>query len=168
LRSADGAPVGTVTFVDEKHGDETEITVHLRRSSLLAGFHGLHVHANDVSSNGEGCIADAAQPSSTWFVSADGHWKHDPAELHGQHAGDLPSVYVNADGSASIEFDVDKLAPREVVGRAVVLHVGSDNFANVPVGAGTDQYTPGATALAKTQATGNAGDRFACGVIGSH
>ena len=48
------------------------------------------------------------------------------------------------------------------------LHVGSDNFANVPVGAGTDQYTPGATALAKTQATGNAGDRFACGVIGSH
>jgi len=77
-------------------------------------------------------------------------------------------VYVNADGSATIEFDVDKLTPREVVGRAVVLHAGPDNFGNVPVGAGADQYTPGATALAKTQATGNAGDRFACGVIGSH
>jgi Cu-Zn family superoxide dismutase len=142
--------------------------VHVRHSSTRAGFHGLHIHANDVTSNGDGCIADATQPSATWFVSADGHWKHDPAELHGQHAGDLPSVYVNADGSASIEFDVDKLRPSEVVGRAVVLHVGPDNFGNVPVGAGADQYTPGATALAKTQATGNAGDRYACGVIGRH
>ena len=168
LRSADGTRIGTVTFADERHSDETEITVQLRRSSTLAGFHGLHIHANDVSGNGDGCIADATQPSATWFVSADGHWKHDPAELHGQHAGDLPSVYVNADGSATIEFDVDKLTPREVVGRAVVLHAGPDNFGNVPVGAGADQYTPGATALAKTQATGNAGDRFACGVIGSH
>jgi Cu-Zn family superoxide dismutase len=168
LRSADGARIGTVTFVDERHGDETEITVRVRRSGVLAGFHGLHIHANDVNSNGEGCVADAAQASSTWFLSADGHWKHDPAELHGQHAGDLPSVYANGDGSATIEFDVDKLTPREVVGRAVVLHAGPDNFANVPVGAGADQYTPGATALAKTQATGNAGDRFACGVIDSH
>jgi len=168
LRSADGTRIGTVTFADERHSDETEVTVQLRRSSTLAGFHGLHIHANDVSGNGDGCIADATQPSATWFVSADGHWKHDPGEVHGQHAGDLPSVYVNADGSATIEFDVDKLTPREVVGRAVVLHAGPDNFGNVPVGAGADQYTPGATALAKTQATGNAGDRFACGVIGSH
>jgi Cu-Zn family superoxide dismutase len=168
LRAADGTRIGTVTFTDEKHSDETEITVHLRHSSTLAGFHGLHIHANDVTGNGDGCIADATQPSATWFVSADGHWKHDPTELHGQHAGDLPSVYVNADGSASIEFDVDKLRPSEVVGRAVVLHVGPDNFGNVPVGAGADQYTPGVSALAKTQATGNAGDRYACGVIGRH
>jgi Cu-Zn family superoxide dismutase len=168
LRSADGTRIGTVTFADERHSDETEVTVELRRSSALDGFHGLHIHANDVSSNGDGCIADATQPSATWFLSADGHWKHDPAELHGRHAGDLPSVYVNGDGSATIEFDVDKLTPREVVGRAVVLHAGADNFGNVPVGAGADQYTPGATALAKTQATGNAGDRFACGVVGAH
>ncbi len=166
LRSADGTRVGTVVFADERHSDETEVTVHLRRASALVGFHGLHVHANDVSTNGDGCIADPAQPSSTWFVSADGHWKHDPAELHGQHAGDLPSVFVNADGTASIQFDVDKLTPGEVIGRAVVLHAGPDNFGNVPVGANADQYTPGSTALAKTQATGNAGDRFACGVIG--
>jgi len=30
--------VGTVTFTDERHSDETEITVHLRHSSTLAGF----------------------------------------------------------------------------------------------------------------------------------
>jgi Cu-Zn family superoxide dismutase len=168
LRAADGSRVGTVSFVDERHSDETEITVKVWRSSALVGFHGLHIHANDVSTNGDGCIADATQPSATWFVSADGHWKHDPGELHGTHAGDLPSVYVNDDGSATIEFDVDKLTPSEVVGRAVVLHAGPDNFGNVPVGAAADQYTAGATALAKTQATGNAGDRFACGVVSRH
>jgi len=168
LRSADGTRVGSVVFSDERHSDETEVTVHLRRASSLTGFHGLHIHANDVSTNGDGCIADPGQPSATWFVSADGHWKHDPTELHGQHAGDLPSVFVNADGSATVEFDIDKLTPREVIGRAVVLHAGADNFGNVPVGAGADQYTPGSTALAKTQATGNAGDRFECGVVGRH
>jgi Cu-Zn family superoxide dismutase len=168
LRTADGSRIGTVAFADERHSDETEITVRVRRSSVLTGFHGFHIHANDVSTNGDGCIADPAQPSATWFLSADGHWKHDPGELHGQHAGDLPSVYVNDDGSASMQFDVDKLTPSEVAGRVVVLHASPDNFGNVPVGTLADQYTAGPTALAKTQATGNAGDRFACGVIGRH
>ena len=167
LRSADGSRIGTVAFSDDGFSDHTLVTVRLRgaASTALDAFHGLHIHANDVSANGDGCIADPTQPSTTWFVSADGHWKHDPAELHGNHAGDLPSVFVNGDGSASVRFDVDKLTPSEVIGRAVVLHAGADNFGNVPVGPAADQYTAGASALAKTQATGNAGDRFACGVI---
>jgi superoxide dismutase, Cu-Zn family len=156
-----------VTFTGSHHWDHTEVTVYLRNAgeSTVEAFHGLHIHANDTAANGDGCIADPAQPSATWFVSADGHWKHDLAELHGHHAGDLPSVFVNTDGSASARFEIDKLTPDEIIGRAVVLHAGPDNFGNVPVGPGADQYTPGATAIAKTQATGNAGDRFACGVI---
>jgi Cu-Zn family superoxide dismutase len=164
LRGADGGRVGTVTFGDGR-SDDTEITVRLRRAGGVGAFHGLHVHANDSTANGDGCVADSAQPSATWFVSADGHWKHDAAELHGQHAGDLPSVFVNGDGTAETELVVDKLTPSEVVGRAVVLHAGPDNFGNVPVGPAVDQYTPGTDALAKTQTTGNAGDRFACGVV---
>ena len=165
LRTADGTRVGTVEFAGGRHWDHTEVTVRLRRASALTEFHGLHIHANDVSTNGDGCIADPAQPSATWFVSADGHWKHDPTELHGHHAGDLSSPFVNADGTSSMQFVVDKLTADEVVGRAVILHAGPDNFANVPVGSNADQYTAGPDALAKTQATGNAGDRFACGVI---
>jgi Cu-Zn family superoxide dismutase len=164
LRTADGARIGAVDFVNLA-SDRTEVTVRLHGAAGVDAFHGLHIHANDVSSNGDGCIADASQPSSTWFVSADGHWKDDPAEIHGHHAGDLPSPFVNADGSSSLRFVVDKFTPDEAVGRAVILHVGPDNFANVPVGPNPDQYTPGADAVAKTQATGNAGDRFACGVI---
>jgi superoxide dismutase, Cu-Zn family len=164
LRSADGTRLGSVAFAKDDSGD-TAVTIWLRKTVAVESFHGIHIHANDTSANGDGCIADPAQASSTWFVSADGHWKKDPTELHGHHAGDLPSVFVNADGTAKLRVIVDKLTPREVVGRAVVLHMGPDNFANVPVGPGPEQYTAGSAALAKTQATGNAGDRFGCGVI---
>ena len=167
LRSADGTRIGTVAFADDESSDQTAVTVRLRNAAgtALEAFHGLHIHANDNTANGDGCIADPTASSTTWFVSADGHWKHDPTELHGSHAGDLPSVFVNGGGTASMRFVVDKPTPDEVVGRAVVLHAGRDNFGNVPVGTAADPYTPGATALAKTQATGNAGDRLACGVI---
>jgi Cu-Zn family superoxide dismutase len=165
LRSADGTRLGSVSFAGDRDSDDTAVTIWLRNTAAVEAFHGIHIHANDTTANGDGCIADATQPSSTWFVSADGHWKKDPTEVHGHHAGDLPSVFVNADGTAKLRFVVDKLTPREVLGRAVVLHAGPDNFGNVPVGTGADQYTAGATALAKTQGTGNAGDRFGCGVI---
>lgn len=165
LRSADGTRLGSVSFANDRDSDDTAVTIWLRNTAAVEAFHGIHIHANDVTTNGNGCIADPTQASSTWFVSADGHWKKDPTELHGHHAGDLPSVFVNADGTAKLRFVVDKLTPREVVGRAVVLHAGPDNFGNVPVGPAADQYTAGTTALAKTQATGNAGDRFGCGVI---
>ena len=165
LHTADGTRVGTVTFAVD--GTRTAITVRVPRASTITpnAFHAMHLHANDVPTNGDGCIADASQPSATWFVSADTHWKRDAAEVHGRHAGDLPSVYVNSDGTTSNRYVVDKLTPAEVVGRAVILHAGPDNFGNVPVGVADDQYTPGVTALAKTQGTGNAGDRFACGLV---
>ena len=165
LRTADGTRIGTVYFATD--GARTAITVRIPRATNVApnAFHAMHIHANDVTTNGDGCIADATQPSTSWFVSADGHWKRDAAELHGNHAGDLPSVYVNANGTTQTRYVIDKLTPSEVVGRAVILHAGRDNFGNVPVGAADDQYTPGLTAAAKTQGTGNAGDRFACGLV---
>ena len=165
LRTADGTRIGTVYFATD--GARTAVTVRIPRATGVApnAFHAMHIHANDVTTNGDGCVADATQPSTTWFVSADTHWKRDPAELHGTHAGDLPSVYVNSDGTTSTRYVVDKLTPAEVVGRAVILHAGRDNFGNVPVGTADEQYTPGLTALAKTQGTGNAGDRFACGLV---
>jgi Cu-Zn family superoxide dismutase len=78
----------------------------------------------------------------------------------------MPSLLVNDDGSAEMQFVTGRFEPRELVGRAVIVHAGPDNFANVPLGSGAAQYTANAPdATTATNNTGNAGDRLACGVI---
>jgi Cu-Zn family superoxide dismutase len=165
LATADGVKIGTVNFkTDDGH---TEVRVRLSGAPGLDAFHGFHIHANNVAANGDGCIADPAAAPSTWFVSADGHYT--PTGLtHSHHVGDLPVVYVNADGSVETRFRIDKLNPGDLNGKVVILHVGADNFANIPLGTAPTQYTANsADATAATAKTGNAGDRVACGVIGS-
>ena len=165
LRDASGQEIGRVKFVDAR--GTTEVQVDIRRGSAVAAdaFHGFHIHANDVATNGEGCVADPAQLSNTWFTSADGHWKSG-TQTHGQHVGDMPSVFVNANGSVETRFTISRIPLSELAGKAVVLHAGADNFGNIPIGPAADQYEENsADAITKTQNTGNAGDRIACGVI---
>jgi Cu-Zn family superoxide dismutase len=165
LRDTSGQEIGVVKFVDARGA--TEVRVEIRRGSAVVAdaFHGFHIHANDVATNGEGCVADPAADHLTWFTSADGHWKSG-TQTHGQHLGDMPSVFVNADGSVETRFTISRIPLSELAGKAVVLHAGADNFGNVPVGAAADQYAANAVdATTKTQNTGNAGDRIACGVI---
>jgi Cu-Zn family superoxide dismutase len=171
LRAADGTKIGWTKFT--VHRDKTYVRVWLNLSkrpglTALDAFHGFHVHANDVPANGVGCVADPTQPPATWFLSADGHLGV-PGTNHGAHAGDLPTVLLNADGTADLKFTTGRLTPAQLDNRAVVLHAGPDNDGNVPVGTAPDAYTPNsAAATAKTRATGNAGDRVACGVIRIH
>ena len=69
-------------------------------------------------------------------------------------------LLVKADGTAEVteqtdRFTVDQLFDGD--GSAVIVHANADNYANIPAVYGT----PNATTLA----TGDAGARFACGVI---
>ena len=156
--------IGTVDFTNAN--GYTEVKVRLVNAPGVDAFHGFHVHANDVvtPTNGEGCIADPDLASSTWYVSADGHYKN-AGESHAHHAGDMPVVYVNGDGSVETKFRIDTIDSSELVGKAVVLHAGPDNYANIPA-SGANGYTPNsATAIPTTNNTGNSGDRIACGVI---
>ncbi|MEO5678451.1 MAG: superoxide dismutase family protein [Acidimicrobiales bacterium] len=165
LKSADGATAGVVTFSVGRTGTVVDVQLMASKDVKPSSFHGIHVHANDDPANGEGCKADPAMPASTWFTAVDGHLKEGTA-THKDHTGDLPSVLVGKDGTASLRFTTDRLTPSDVAGKAVVVHAGADNFGNVPVGTGPDQYTPNAGgASTKTEATGNAGDRMLCGVI---
>lgn len=165
LVTADGARIGTVEF--KTYAGHTDVKVRLDGAPGIDAFHGFHIHANDVTTNGDGCIADPAAAPSTWFVSADGHY-NPTGQTHSHHAGDMPVVYVNTDGSVETRFQIDRINPGDLTGKAVVLHAGADNYANIPLGSLGTQYTANSEeATAGTSRTGNAGDRVACGVITS-
>ncbi len=166
LRLADGTDIGKVRF--REHRDTTTVTVTLEvppSATTTRAFHGFHIHANDNPANGTGCEADPAAAPATWFVSADGHLKHD-GEVHGGHSGDMPSLHLDSDGTAKATFSIDRIDIGELAGRVVILHAGPDNFGNVPVGPQATQYTANAPDAGDlTGRTGNAGDRVACGEI---
>lgn len=124
--------------------DEVRIETNVR--SLTPGFHGFHVHAVGL-----------CEPPS--FTSAGGHYNPD-GETHRDHAGDLPVLLVNEDDSAKATFRTDRFTLDEVFGRALIVHAGPDNYANIPI----DRYDPDPDTT--TLATGDAGARIACGVIG--
>ena len=103
--------------------------------------HGLHIHEAGDCSSGDG-------------MSAKGHF--DPYKKpHGhhaspeRHAGDLPAITGGKDGRGKVDVEVDVITvsagPASIVGRAVIVHADPDDY--------------------KTQPTGNAGARLACGVI---
>lgn len=165
LRLADGTGIGDVRFQDQ---GTTRVRVSLEvppGAATVRSFHGFHIHANDNPANGSGCQADPAAPSTTWFVSADGHLRAGE-EVHPHHAGDMPSLHLDHDGRATATFTIDRIDLDDLAGRVVILHAGADNFGNVPLGAESTHYTPNSSeAIDRTRATGNAGDRLACGEI---
>ena len=169
LTLADGTAIGTVTFLNEPGEAWTVVRTALNVPTAVTNirsFHGFHIHANDNPANGYDCVADPKAASNTWFVSADGHWRRSADEGHGDHAGDMTSVYLNRDGRARLEFTIDRVVPGELFNRAVIMHAGPDNFGNVPIGTLATQYGPNTgEAIVATRNTGNAGDRIACGTI---
>ncbi|MGH2729575.1 MAG: superoxide dismutase family protein [Actinomycetota bacterium] len=163
--------VGSVRFI-AKPGGVTSVKVSV--SGLTAGWHGIHIH-----SVGE-CDPDAVDPSTgstVPFFSAGTHWNPD-GQIHGNHKGDLPPLFVMADGIASAKNSVDRFTKKELYdedGSAVIIHASPDNLAHVPAmtTAGAERYhshseTDPAYTLGPdtaTKGTGDAGARFACGLV---
>ncbi|KAJ7078627.1 superoxide dismutase [Mycena crocata] len=139
----DSQASGTVTF-EEKNG-VTTVTGELRGLDPLAK-RGFHIHQfGDLS---DGCLS--AGPHFNPYAKNHGAPSDDE-----RHVGDLGNIETDSLGSASFKFE-DRLislnGPLSIVGRAVVLHAGTDDL-----GRGDN---------AESLKTGNAGARAACGVIG--
>ncbi|WP_263262758.1 superoxide dismutase [Cu-Zn] SodC [Pseudomonas sp. RIT-PI-S] len=142
-------PEGTLQGVGEVKVEETPygllFTPDLK--GLPAGVHGFHVHQNGS------CAPAMKDGKMSPAEAAGGHM--DPAKTGKHlgpyadgHLGDLPAIYVNADGTATYPV----LAPRlktlaEVEGHALMIHAGGDNHADMP------------------QPLGGGGARVACGVL---
>jgi Cu-Zn family superoxide dismutase len=140
LQSASGSNVqGQITFTQvgpNRVRVSGEVTGH------QPGMKGIHIHEK----------GDCSAPDA---MSAGGHFnpqsaKHGPTPAVG-HTGDLGNLTFSDAGRATIEttfegLSLDRGAPNGIIGRAVVVHMGTDDL--------------------KTDPTGNAGGRAACGVIG--
>ena len=165
LQLADGTDIGTADFGDQDGAIEVHVSLQVpAAATAVSSFHGFHIHANDDPANGDGCQADPAAEPSEWFVSADGHLKQE-GQLHGDHDGDMAPLFLDSNGSAEATFTIEGSVD-ELDGRVVIVHAGPDNLGNVPVGSEPNQYNPNSPdAVDRTQATGNAGDRVACGEI---
>jgi Cu-Zn family superoxide dismutase len=151
LHDVDGDAIGRVSL--RRVG--TLIVVRGFVRSLTPGFHGFHVHTVGL------CEPDA--PAGP-FTTAGGHYTGGDT-THGDHAGDMPSLLVTDKGLAYSKFVTDRFKLpelRDADGSAVIVHEGRDNFANIPT-----RYVSGGVPGpdATTLATGDAGNRAACGVI---
>jgi Cu-Zn family superoxide dismutase len=164
LKLPNGTTVATAEIAFT--GNYATVTVQTTEPGELApGFHGLHIHsvgkceANSVAPTG-GAPGD--------FNSAGGHLQ---VAGHSGHpaSGDLSSLQVRGDGSALLVTTTDGFTEEDLTGEAktaIIIHEKADNFANIP----PERYQqvngdppPDQTTLA----TGDAGKRVACGVIGA-
>ena len=138
LRPASGTQVhGELQFTQV--GDRVRVTGEVLGHT--PGAKGFHIHEK----------GDCSAPDA---MSAGGHFN--PAKKpHGApgagHAGDLGNIVFNDYGKATVNMTISgvtisKEAPNSIIGRAVIVHIGTDDL--------------------KTDPTGNAGGRAACGVIG--
>ena len=164
LKNASGTTVATADFAFSS-GFVT-ITVKTTAPGQLApGFHGMHIHSVGK------CEAASVAPTGGEpgdFNSAGGHFQ---APGHSGHpaSGDLTSLQVRQDGTAELVTTTDAFTSEDLLAGAktsIIIHEKADNFANIP----PERYQqingappPDQTTLA----TGDAGKRVACGVIGT-
>jgi len=135
---------GTITLTQEDYGSDTVIAYNLTGLDASAK-RGFHVHTSgDLS---KGCASAGAHFNP---FSKD----HGAPTDDNRHVGDLGNILSDAAGNAvgKIEDSLVKLSgPTSVIGRAIVVHGGTDDL-----GKGTN---------ADSKKTGNAGARPACGAI---
>lgn len=137
-----GASAGYVTVSESKHG----LVFAPQLTGLPPGVHGFHVHEK------ASCDAQEKDGKMVPAGAAGGHYDPAGSKRHGTpwgdgHLGDLPALYVAADGSASNPVLAPRLKMTDLKGRALMVHAGGDNHSDHPA------------------ALGGGGARIACGVI---
>ncbi len=128
---------GTVTFT--RLASRVRVVADI--TGLTPGQHGFHVHE----------FGDCSAPDAT---SAGGHFNpmgqpHAGPDTTMRHVGDLGNITADASGRARLDVVLPLITfegPNSVLGRAVIVHAKADDL--------------------RTQPTGDAGGRVACGVIG--
>lgn len=121
------ASVGQVTVSESKYG----LVFTPALSKLAAGMHGFHVHQN------ADCLPKEKDGKMVPALAAGGHYDPDKTNKHGTpwgdgHLGDLPPLFVDANGNATQPILAPRLKMADMKGRSLMVHVGGDNHADHP------------------------------------
>ncbi|HXV13802.1 MAG TPA: superoxide dismutase [Cu-Zn] SodC [Candidatus Krumholzibacteria bacterium] len=137
-----GKAIGTIRVEDTAHG--ALFTPSLR--DLPPGLHGFHVHehAHCGPAEKEGKMMPGLAAGNHFDPGKTG--KHLGPYGDG-HLGDLPPLYVDADGAATLPVLAPRLKVADLKGRSLMIHAGGDNFSDQPA------------------ALGGGGARIACGTV---
>lgn len=137
LLNTHGEDIGSGTVKQTAAGAE----IHLTVTHLNPGMHAIHIHGGN-----------ACNPPD--FTAAGDHFNPDNKAhgfdaKNGPHAGDLRNFQVAEDGTATVDRTVDSVTlddgPMSILGRAIVIHEGADDYISQP--------------------SGESGSKVACGVI---
>jgi len=142
-------PQEAVAFVTPTQGNNAQGVIMLRQDDgvvhitgeirgLSPGEHGFHIHEY-------GDLRAADGSSAGGHYDPRGH-KHGGPDDHKHHAGDLGNIEANDKGVAIVNKKSKDFKLHFVIGRAVVVHGGADDFTSQP--------------------SGDAGPRVGLGVIG--
>ncbi len=99
---------------------------------------GFHIHDGLVCGTAESGFADSGKHLSLCPEDA---W----CGRHPYHAGDLPPLFSDGNGTAVMGVYLDRATVADISGRTIVVHSGKDDF--------------------KSQPAGNSGVRIACGIL---
>lgn len=130
---------GTVSFT-ETNG---VVSMVAKMSGLTPGDHAIHIHAV-----GDCSAADGSSAGGHWNPTNVDHgiWGTSPF-----HIGDIGNIEAGANGTGTISRETDLWCincndeTKNIIGKAIIIHQGSDDFTSQPSGA--------------------AGDRIGCGEI---
>lgn len=129
---------GVVQFVEQDGTVRIDGTLR----GLAPGAHGFHIHEKGD------CSAPDASSAGDHF-SPDGNPHGSPRDLlNARHAGDLGNMVAEENGIAEVAVENTEIrmgGADSIIGKAVVVHAGQDDF--------------------ETQPSGDAGDPVGCGVI---
>jgi Cu-Zn family superoxide dismutase len=138
-----GGDIGSVVLEEGPTG----VLISVNVAGLTQGWHGMHVHEH-------GDCSDAG------FKAAGAHLNHGGKHAHGLLApggpetGDLPNVYVAADGAAHAQMFLPQFSLHGAHGKPALLDKGGSALI---IHANPDDQT--------TQPIGGAGARMACAVL---
>ena len=138
-----GASLGSVRIAETPYG----LAFYPELTGLAPGLHGFHVHEKPSCDPAEKDGSPVAALGAGGHLAAAGSKKHGEPWGEG-HLGDLPPLYVAADGTASTPVLAPRLKLADVRQRSLMVHAGGDNHADHP------------------QPLGGGGARVACGLIG--